>query len=501
MKAARTWVGVLSTLLVGSLLAIAAAAPRAVGGAPATTAALSHPACDLILQQSDGAEAFQLTPGAGVDQPASLVGNVAACSLTVDRIYCAGARLSLVQWDPTSLLPDPATVALRTFSFDCSAFAYNLLRADFVPPVVIRSLAHVAEPPRPTIAIDWRDDFTGQTLRFNGDGPAEIPAALQFPAGGGARSPLPGSHPVLSHAVCGGDADLQKLQIIQSVMTTVVSSDTGAFDLIQRFRVPARARLRWIEVAFGVAPHPTYFDPIMAILDATGQSEPPVTLPPSLVEAPFSQFVASPSWGSHFDFDSLITLEPEHDYWLLVRVEHRFVLFSRMLTGGESADFKASIGPSFIRTAPDAGWTANRGRAVCFRLIGEPLTSPHPQPRGRLDERPRGEATPEGRTPTRSATRVPADARETLSLRLTVAPNPSRGPAFVSWSGAAGLLRLDVLDAEGRRVAGSAHTEAGGRWLWGGARDDGRPLPAGVYLVRGTDGAGRIASERVVLIR
>ena len=119
MKAARTWVGVLSTLLVGSLLAIAAAAPHAVGGAPATTAALSHPACDLILQQSDGAEAFQLTPGAGVDQPASLVGNVAACSLTVDRIYCAGARLSLVQWDPTSLLPDPATVALRTFSFDC----------------------------------------------------------------------------------------------------------------------------------------------------------------------------------------------------------------------------------------------------------------------------------------------------------------------------------------------------------------------------------------------
>src|SRR5437667_9806660 len=68
MKAARTWVGVLSTLLVGSLLAIAAAAPHAVGGAPATTAALSHPACDLILQQSDGAEAFQPTPAAGVDQ-------------------------------------------------------------------------------------------------------------------------------------------------------------------------------------------------------------------------------------------------------------------------------------------------------------------------------------------------------------------------------------------------------------------------------------------------
>ena len=62
MKAARTWVGVLSTLLVGSLLAIAAAAPHAVGGAPATTAALSHPACDLILQQSDGAEAFRKVP-------------------------------------------------------------------------------------------------------------------------------------------------------------------------------------------------------------------------------------------------------------------------------------------------------------------------------------------------------------------------------------------------------------------------------------------------------
>src|SRR5262249_14478515 len=192
-----------------------------------------------------------------------------------------------------------------------------------------------------------------------------------------------------------------------------------AFALAPGLRVPPAARLRWTEVAFGVAPHPTYFDPIMAILDATGQSEPPVLLPRSLVEAPFSQFVASPGWGTHFDFDSLITLEADHDYWLLVRVERRFVLFSRMLTGGESPDFKAAIGPAFTRTVRDGDWTANRGRALCFRLIGEPLASPHPQPHGRLIGRPRGEPTPEPRPLPPSDAGVPSDAREALLLRLS----------------------------------------------------------------------------------
>jgi hypothetical protein len=63
-------------------------------------------------------------------------------------------------------------------------------------------------------------------------------------------------------------------------------------------------------------------------------------------------------------------------------------------------------------------------------------------------------------------------------------------------------MHVEVLDAQGRRVAGAAGiTGAEGRWLWSGARDDGRPLPAGVYFVRASDGRGRVAADRVVLIR
>jgi hypothetical protein len=494
MKSMRTWIGVLSTLAVAALLTVSALAPRAV------SRIITSP-CDLLLEQSGGYEPFGLNQGVGVDQPFGVVGNVAACSLTVDRNSWGFARAQLVQWDPDLLLPDPATVALRTRGFDASALMYGWIRDDFYPPVVTRSLSSVAERPRPTLAFDWRADVNSQTVRYDSNGPAEIPAAQTYPPGGGARAPLPGVHPVISHAVCGGNDTLQSLQVVQSVITTTVTSDTSCYDLIQRFRVPVRSRLNWIEVAFGVAPRPVYFDPVMAILDAEGQSEPPANLPPSLIEAPFAQFVFEPFWGSHFDFDRLIVLEPNHDYWLLVRVEHRFVLFSRMLTGQESSDFTANIGPSFRRTRPDTAWTPERGRALCFKLIGVPLEG-HLQPRGRLGGRPRGEATPDGRRAAPSVASLPDATPTPAGLRVRVQPNPARGAAFVSWSGAAGAMRIDVLDAQGRRVAGNASPSgANGQWMWSGARDDGRPLPAGLYFIKGLDGAGRIATDRLVLIR
>jgi hypothetical protein len=499
VKPNRSWIGVVSTLSIASLLVVAAVAPRAIGRAPALPGVLAHPSCDLILQQSDGNQPLPLNYREGVVQPIAPPANVAACSLTVDPTYNYGfARLNLVQWDPVSLMPDPATVALRTVSFSASPMPWNPSRAEFYPPVVTKSLPNVAERPGP-VAIDWRSEGGYVTMRFNNNGPAEAPTALRYPSGGGASTPLSGEHPVLSHAVCGGDRALQDLQVVQSVMTTTVLSDTDCFELIQRFRVPVLTRLRWIEVAFGVNPHPIYFDPVMAIVDAAGQSEPPVTLPPSLIEAPYAYFVSAPFWGSHFDFDHYITLEPEHDYWLLVRVEHRYFLYSRLLTGGESQDFTANIGPSFKRTAFDSNWIPNRGRALCFRLIGEPLA--RQMPHGRLRPRPLGEATPDGRMPQPSIA-TPTDPSRSAALSLRVAPNPARGASFVSWSGAAGALRIEVMDAQGRLVAAnSGRASAAGQWLWSGARDDGRPLPAGVYFVRGTDAAGRVASDRVVLIR
>jgi len=495
MKSMRTWLGLLSTLAVASLLAVAALAPRAVSRPTAVP-------CELMLEQSGGVQPFVIPQGTGVNQPFNVTGTVAACSLTVDRQNWGFASLRLVQWDPDLLLPDPATVALRSRGFDASALMYGWIRADFYPPVVTRSLSNVAERPRTTLAIDWRADVNAQTARYDPNGPAEIPAAMQYPAGGGARSPIPGDHAVLSHAVCGGNDTLQSLQVIQSVITTTVTSDSTCFDLIQRFRVPVRSRLQWIEVAFGQSPRPVYFDPVMAILDAEGQSEPPLdSIPKSLVEAPYALFVDQPFWASHFDFDHLITLEPNHDYWLLVRVEHRFVLFSRMLTGQESADFTANIGPSFRRTSGEGKWIPERGRALCFKLIGVPLEG-HIQPRGRLGGRPRGEATLDPRRPEPSAATATGVAPGPAALQLRVHPNPARGAAFVSWSGAAGAMHIEVLDAQGRRVAGNAGQAAiEGQWMWNGVRDDGRVMPAGLYFVRGTDGAGRIATDRVALIR
>jgi hypothetical protein len=498
--------GALTLALAGALLALAVTAPLAAERETGTMAASS---CDLLLQQSGGRSPFLIPPNAGVNQPIAFVGNVAACSLTVDPMYYSYGRLDLLQWDPATLAPDPTTVALRTRSFTTSGTVGGIWpRADFAPPVVTRSAANVAEPPRPSIAIDWRvtDSYNPHTVRFESDGAPRIPEALQYPPGGGPRTPLQGGHAVLSHAVCGGDEALQRLQVIQSVMRTDSLSDTSCYELLQRFRVPVRSTLRWVEVAFGVRQRPRYYDPVIAILDAQGQRVPPMIIPPSLVEAPYSQYVSTPFWGSHYDFDRYITLEPDHDYWLLVRVEHIYYLYSRALLGNENRDFTTSIGPYYRRTAANADWIQEPAQALCFRLIGVPPPGARQPPRGRLRERELGEIGP-GDQPPPGAPRIadPATAgvtREPGPLSLRVAPNPSAGAAFVSWSGAAGPLRVEVLDAQGRRVGGMAGvTGSEGRWLWSAARDDGRPMPAGVYFVRASDGLGRVVTHRVVLIR
>jgi hypothetical protein len=281
---------------------------------------------------------------------------------------------------------------------------------------------------------------------------------------------------VLSHVLCGGDSLLQRLSVTQSVVSTNTMLDTTYAELIQRFRVPVEAQLRWVELAFGtVIPRNPFVPGVIAILDAQGVDTPPVTLPSPLVTAAMKTAIWKiPVWDSHLDFDHVITLEPEHDYWLLADVTHGYGVYARTRTGAEGPDFLADIGPFYARSTATGAWSEIPGRTLCFRLIGEPT----------------------------GVVNVPRVAPSPTGLRLRVTPNPARGTASVHWSGAAGAVRIEVWDVRGCRVGVGSGSAAGeGNWPWPGTRDDGQLLSTGVYFVRATDGAGRVAVERVVLIR
>ena len=90
-------------------------------------------------------------------------------------------------------------------------------------------------------------------------------------------------------------------------------------------------------------------------------------------------------------------------------------------------------------------------------------------------------------------------------LRLGPAlPNPFRSELSLSFElPNAGPARLDVFDAAGRRVATLARGRfAAGRHAarWSGADDDGRALPAGLYLAS-LEAGGRRVTRRIALTR
>jgi len=506
------WFRAVPALLVGVLLVLAVLAPsrRAGAGAAGGTGAYVSACCGLVLQQGGSDTSFAWAQGAGITQPLGIVGNIAACSLTIVNEYRSGTRLEVVQWDPLALAPDPTTVALRSRTFTSSQSAYNQLRVELSPPVVLRPIPHLADPPRTAAAVDWQEtgSSTAPSGAYERNGAAGTPVALQY-SSGGSRTPLPGPHPVLSHEICGRDEGVQALRVVQSVMTTSVLIDESSYELIQPFHVPVQVNLHWVEFAFGT----TWFSDVgcyagVAIVDAQGLSSPQPALPPSMVESSFCRLVEGPPyWESNSDFDLNITLEPNHDYWLLARVRPDYRLYARAIDGSESTDFASAIGPLYSRTAAGGEWSILPNRAFCFRLIGVPL-----EPGARIGFKtpvrwpvvrdPGGVARGGTSHESSSAVGVTRSTPGSGPLRLRVAPNPSMGAALVSWTGAAGTTRVDVLDPQGRRVAGVAGIAGReGRWLWQGAHDDGRPLPTGVYFVRVADRSGRTSVERVVLAR
>lgn len=481
----RFVVRVLPGLAVLALLCLAAAHPPAPT-MPAPPPLFSY--CPELADSGGGTSTTEFSQGAGVSQPLPAGLTVAACSLRVQATGWSWSQVQMMEWDPLALAPDPGAIALRSGLFGPSQMNYystNTMPAvRFVPPIVTRSLSYVAEAPRQTLSVEVRSlpssfYYTLQAY-FEAAGNSIMPAG-SLVTSNGARSPLPGTHPVIAHAFCTGDADVEQLRIAQAVRRTDASIPANTQEVVQRFRVPQAVELRWIELALGnsssqaPATGTNMPAPIatVAVVDGATLDTPSTTMPASLVEASFVQYFyyePGPRWASHNDFDHTIVLQPGHDYWLYVHDAAPYQLLARTLTGGESAAFTAGVGPFYTRLLPNDAWGAVPDRALAFTVVGRPTGNVG----GPLPGRDR--------------------------IRLSVSPNPASSISEVSWSGGVGPVQLEVLDPRGRRVATGAGGAAG-TWHWGGLDAKGTPLPSGVYFLRARDSAGEHAVERVVIVR
>ena len=491
-------------LLVIALLALAAAVPGHDVAGPAPPPQLQPPCSDFASAVS-GDSTIAIPAGTGIEQALPAGMSVAACSLRAIARINTFVRLTLRDWDPTTLAPDPNAIALRRAFFDGSSLIWStggkLPRVTFVPPVVLTSVPDVAEPPKPQVAMQLVADYSyGQNALgyFTPEGPAGLPAAVKVNADG-SREPLPGPHPVLAHAVCAGDSDLGTLRIVQAVSRTDVKPFPSPREFAQRFRVPQQVELRWIELAMAgfISFGGTYNDPgvrqspILAVVDGESMPQPLPDMPPPLVEAPVdlnllaSTAFAGPIWGSHLDFDRTVTLEPDHDYWIYVREAATSTFMNRRVRGDEPPAFTAGIGPYFCRADSAGEWNQAADQVLAFRIVAHPTAPPTP-PAPPPIARPASPPTP---------SMPPASA-----FALNTTPNPAPGAVRVDWSGAVGPVRCDVLDARGRRLA-EGSGGAAGTWTWQGTDRDGRAVASGVYFIRARDSAGQASNQRVLIVR
>lgn len=89
------------------------------------------------------------------------------------------------------------------------------------------------------------------------------------------------------------------------------------------------------------------------------------------------------------------------------------------------------------------------------------------------------------------------------ALSLSASPNPSTGRFVFALAHHTASVRFRVLDLSGRQVAafdGPAPGAGPGHVVWEARADDGRALPAGLYLVQVESGLERL-TRRIVLTR
>jgi hypothetical protein len=493
-----------------ALLALAATAPHHDIAGPAPPPQMQPRCADFAIAVT-GDSSIVFSGMAGLEQPFPAGMSVASCSLSVvGSPYNGMALFTLRAWDPTTLAPDPSTVALRSMFLNASWLSWgqngNLPRVAFVPPVVTGNEPGVAEPLGAQVAVRVSANLTYDYPRlrgyFNPDGPAELPAAMQF-ASDGTRSPLPGPHPVLAQAVCAGDTDLVQLRLAQCVMRTDVKPFPAPREFAQRFRVPQQTELRWVELAVAEVFSPYFLQAgdespmfssrgptVLAIVDDDHLHVPSRTMPEPMVEAPFDlgtlfDAALQKTWVAHVDFDRTVTLEPDHDYWIWVRESAQVTFFNRRVHGDESPEFMAGVGPYYCRPDSAGKWTRAADQVLAFRVVGLP-TAPPPGPA--LPPMPR--PTPQPGPPT----------AVTGAFELQASPNPATGFVRVDWSGAVAPVRFQVLDARGRRVD-EGTGGAAGSWTWNGTDRDGHAIPSGIYFVHARDSDGHTSVKRAVVVR
>lgn len=439
----------------------------------------SHADCAHSFVSVAGDSLFRLPSTQRLAQPLAEVGNFAACSLGTRFVSYAWPAIDVVEWDAAGLAPDPTTIALRTRRFNPSSFALYRLATAFSPPVVTRTLSGLADARTSPPAIVLRHDVNSTNdlwLQHAVDGAPQIPVALSGTSGQ-PLSPLPGPHPILAQNLCALSSEVEDFRVLQAVMTTDQLIPASADEFAQRFRVPRPVTMSWAEIANGVSAEVAQNGPAEVTLqEADGSGSPPVLLPTPLTRGVTSEFIPlgeQARWIPTFDFDAQVTLWPGRDYWLIVRQAPRWTMYTKTIAGTEPPEFTSAIGPLFRRPTDHDAWAMEPDRALCFRLIGTETAAIGVEP-------------------------PPITAAFTLSAR----PNPSRGDVRLSWSGASGPVRVQVLDLGGRVVGEAAGAARDAReWIWDGRLRGGRRLASGVYLLRATDGAGQQATRRVVLFR
>ncbi len=483
----RSWPRLLPAIAVVGLFCLVAAAPAPQMPIPNQTAP-----CSNYAQSSTGGSSALFSGGDGVAQPLAAAQPMLACSLHVAGTGWSYANVYIREWDPLTLAPDASTIATRSAYLDPSRMNYYYTNSvpwlQFSPPIVTQSVAGVAEPPSQGLFMEVRSTSAGFTYPlaayYEPEGNAALAEARSISAGG-SHEALQGTHPVLGHAVCSGDADLQSLRLVQSVRRTDTPLAAHPYELLQRFRVPEPVEVRWVELAVNSImlsspaigeemPVPT--SATLAIIDATYLGDPPTNMPSALSEALFESpyafsYAPAPRWAANLEFDHRVMLYPGHDYWLYLRAATAYEFLARALTGSESGDFAAGIGALHTRATGTTTWSLASGQVLSFKLIGQPTA-------------PVGVSPP----------------RVDVPFRLSVSPNPARGLLRVEWSGAVGPVRLEVFDARGRRM-GRGEGGAAGAWSWAATGRDGRPAPSGVYFVHARDSAGELSVERLVLVR